>query len=67
MANNAKEKKPGLGKYLKSVRSEIKKVTWPTREDVLNYTAVVLVMVFVAAIAIGVMDTVFKFLFNLFA
>jgi preprotein translocase subunit SecE len=67
MSTNAKEKKPGLGKYLKSVRSEIKKVTWPSRKDLLNYTAVVLVMVFISAVAIGVMDTVFKFLFNFFA
>lgn len=31
------------GQFLREVRQELKKVAWPTRSEVLNYTAVVLV------------------------
>ncbi|MBM7561781.1 preprotein translocase subunit SecE [Fusibacter tunisiensis] len=66
-SNNVKEKKPGMGKFFKGVRSEVKKVTWPSRKDVWNYTVVVLVMVLISAVSIGVLDTIFKFFFNLLA
>lgn len=62
-ANMNKEKKPG---YLKSVRSEMRKVAWPTKKEVINYTGVVLVMCAFAATVIGVMDFGFKALFKLF-
>lgn len=64
-SSNVKEKKPSAGKFLKGVRSEIKKVTWPTRKDVWQYTLVVLAMCFISAVTIGVLDMIFKFLFNL--
>lgn len=31
------------GQFLREVRQELKKVAWPTRSEVLNYTVVVLV------------------------
>ncbi|GAU79704.1 preprotein translocase subunit SecE [Fusibacter sp. 3D3] len=64
-SSNVKEKKPGVGKFIKGVRSEIKKVTWPTRKDVWQYTLVVLAMCLISAVTIGVLDVVFRFLFNL--
>lgn len=42
-----KEKKPGLGKKLKDVFSELKRVTWPTFPKVLKATGVVLMVVLV--------------------
>ncbi len=66
-SSNLKEKKPGAGKFFKSVRSEVKKVTWPTRKDVWQYTLVVLAMCLISAVTIGLLDAIFKFLFNLFA
>lgn len=42
-----KEKKPGLGKRIKDVFSELKRVTWPTFPKVLKATGVVLVVVLV--------------------
>lgn len=64
-SSNVNEKKPTAGKYFRSVKSEMKKVTWPTRNDLWNYTIVVLVMCLITAVTIGVLDMVFKFLFNL--
>lgn len=61
-ANMSKEKKPS---YLRSVRSEMRKIAWPTKKEVINYTTVVLVMCAFAAIAIGLMDFAFKWLFQL--
>lgn len=67
-SNNVKEqKKPGAGKFFKSIKSEVKKVTWPSRKDVWQYTIVVLFMVLFMSVTIGVLDAIFKFLFNLFA
>ncbi|MBU1019619.1 MAG: preprotein translocase subunit SecE [Firmicutes bacterium] len=42
-------------------------MTWPSRKDVWNYTVVVLAMCTFSAVAIGILDTIFKFLFNLLA
>ena len=42
-----KEKKPGLGKRIKDVFSELKRVTWPTFPKVLKATGVVLMVVLV--------------------
>lgn len=66
-SSNVKENKFSAGKFFKSVKSEVKKVTWPTRQDVWNYTLVVLAMCAFSAVTIGILDTVFKFLFNLLA
>ena len=43
--------------FLREVRQELKKVTWPSRKDALSGTAVVLVAVFVIAIFLGIVDS----------
>jgi preprotein translocase SecE subunit len=43
--------------FLREVRTELKKVTWPSRKDTLSGTAVVLVAVFVIAIFLGIVDS----------
>ncbi len=35
---------------------ELKKVTWPSRKDLINYTAVVLVFMIFMSIVIGLLD-----------
>lgn len=56
----AKKKKPGLiersVKWLKELRSETKKIVWPTFHQVVNNTIVVIVMVVVVGIGIWVFD-----------
>lgn len=55
-----KVKKPGLIKraitFLKSVWSELKKVTWPTRKELLQHTSVVLGIVFILTLIVYVID-----------
>lgn len=47
-------------KFLKDVVGELKKVTWPTRKELLSHTGAVLVFVIGMAIIIGVLDVVFS-------
>jgi preprotein translocase subunit SecE len=54
-ANRPAEKK-GLMKFLRDVRVEMGKVTWPTRKDLAQSTLVVLVAVAIAAAYTSVLD-----------
>jgi preprotein translocase subunit SecE len=51
--------KRGLGRFLRDVRIELGKVTWPTRKDLIQSTLVVLVAVGIATVYTGVLDFVF--------
>lgn len=48
-----------LVKFLKEVRSELKKVRWPTREQTLKLSMVVIFITLVVALYIGALDLVF--------
>ena len=41
----------------KNMAFELKKVTWPTRSELINYSLVVLVFMVAMAIIIGIIDT----------
>jgi preprotein translocase subunit SecE len=43
--------------FLREVKTELKKVTWPSRKDTLSGTAVVLVAVFIIALFLGIVDS----------
>ena len=42
--------------FLSEVRSEVKKVTWPTKKEAVGGTVVVLVVVFIMALFLGLVD-----------
>lgn len=46
--------------FFREVRAEMKKVTWPSRKDLLQSTGVVIVAVIIAAVYIGVFDFVWS-------
>ena len=52
-----REKYEGAKQFLREVKTELKKVTWPSRKDTLSGTAVVLVAVFIIALFLGVVDS----------
>ncbi len=58
-ANKPAEKK-GFMKFLRDVRVELGKVTWPTRKDLAQSTLVVLVAVAIATVYTGALDFVFE-------
>ena len=57
-----KQKKPGIfariGKWLKEMKSELKKVQWPTRKQTINNTLIVIACVVVVGIFIWLFDLV---------
>lgn len=69
MAEAKAEKKPNIFKrvaaYFRDLRSEFKKVTWPTRKQVVNNTIVVLVTIVLAGIVVWGLDSLFSFLIKL--
>jgi preprotein translocase subunit SecE len=48
--------------YLKEVKSEMSKVTWPTRKETIRYTLIVIGISFVVALFLGGLDYFFTFL-----
>jgi preprotein translocase subunit SecE len=42
--------------FLTDVRVELKKVTWPNRQDTLSSTGVVIVVVFIISFYLGIID-----------
>lgn len=49
-----------VGKFLRDTRSELRKVHWPTRKELIAYTVVVLFISAVAALFIGLFDLGFS-------
>ena len=57
-------------KFTEDVQVEMRRVTWPDRDQVRNATGVILVFVIILALIIGAMDSVFapfvRFVVNTF-
>ena len=51
--------------YFGDVRSEMRKVTWPTKEEALQMTKIVIVVVLATALFLGVVDFIFSRLVGL--
>ena len=52
-----------LFQFLRDVRNELRKVTWPTFDELKKATTVIIIFVTVLGIAIGLMDSFFQFVF----
>lgn len=52
-------------RYLRGVRAEMRKVTWPTREMTLRLTGIVLAVTVSMSAALGVIDWALSKLFTL--
>ena len=46
----------GIGRTFKNMYHELKKVSWPTKKELLNYSEVVFVFMIIMGIIIGVID-----------
>lgn len=46
-------------KFLREVKAELKKVSWPDKQELLSYTGIVFVSVVAVAALIWLIDTVF--------
>ena len=54
-----------LVKFIKEVRNELKRVSWPSRDEIRGSTIVVIVIVLVLAVFIGLVDRALSFLVSL--
>ena len=48
-----------IGKFFKDIKSELKKVIWPTRKQLVNNTLIVIACVLIIGVAIWVLDYLF--------
>ncbi|MBR4954579.1 MAG: preprotein translocase subunit SecE [Clostridia bacterium] len=62
-ADKKKEKKPGLFakivKWFRDLKSEAKKVVWPTGKQVVNNTIIVIIAAIVVCLFVALLDFVF--------
>jgi len=45
-------------KFLSEVKVEVKKVTWPSKKEAIGGTSVVVVVVFLVALFLGIVDAI---------
>ena len=59
MAKVEPQEQNAVARYLREVRSELSKVVWPSQEQVINLTIVVLVVVVGMSVFFGISDLFF--------
>lgn len=60
------QRKPNaIGRYFRETIGELKKVSWPTREEAINLTKIVLIVIIAMALFLGVLDLLFGEFFAL--
>ena len=67
MAEKA-EKKKSFGarakKYLSESKAELKKVTWPTKEQLIHNSIVIIVFIAIITVILSLLDTGFGWIFS---
>ena len=64
-AQQAVKEPNALVRYYRETVGELKKVVWPTRQEALNLTGIVLAVILVMAATLGLFDYLFSKLFEL--
>lgn len=62
--NNSASKK-GVVKFFREAKSELKKVTWPSKDQLVHNTLIILAFIIVATVILSVLDVGFAKLFQL--
>ncbi len=52
--------------FVKEARVELRKVNWPTREQTIKYTALVVGLSLAVAIFLGALDYLFEYIIKVF-
>ena len=63
--STVQQRKGGIGRLSREMKAERKKVVWPTKKELINYTIVVFVTVVFMAALIGAVDAIFGKLIEL--
>lgn len=56
MTTQTDANKGNTGAYFRGVKAEIKKVIWPTKNELINYTAIVILISFVIGLIVWALD-----------
>jgi len=48
--------------FLREVRQEMKKVTWPTRREISGSTGIVIISVMLVAVYLGIIDAILQWI-----
>ncbi len=68
MAENSLKKKQSFGtrvkKFFTETRAELKKVTWPTKEQLIHNTGIIITFIIIVTIILSVLDVAFAKLFQ---
>lgn len=66
--NNQTAKKGGLGKFFRETKAELKKVSWPSKKQLIHNTLIILAFIIIVALILSVLDlgfgTLFDFVFD---
>ncbi len=67
--NLSKTKKASFGtrvkRFFKDTKAELKKVTWPTKEQLIHNTGVIIVFIIIITIILSLLDVAFAQLFKM--
>ncbi|MGN0106560.1 MAG: preprotein translocase subunit SecE [Hominilimicola sp.] len=67
--NLSKAKKASFGtrvkRFFKDTKAELKKVTWPTKEQLIHNTGVIIVFIIIITIILSLLDVAFAQLFKM--
>ena len=55
-----------ISEFLREARVEMKKVSWPTRQQTMHYTALIIVVSLFLALYLGGLDYIFRAILNRF-
>jgi len=55
-----------MWEFFKDVKQELSRVNWPTKQETVKYTGVVIGLSLFVALFLGVLDAAFTFLLNKF-
>ncbi|PJE59864.1 MAG: preprotein translocase subunit SecE [Candidatus Portnoybacteria bacterium CG10_big_fil_rev_8_21_14_0_10_44_7] len=55
-----------IWQFIREAKSELKKVTWPTKKDTTRYTLIVIGVSLGVALFLGLCDFIFSWLLNKF-
>ena len=50
-----------IGKFYTEIKSEMKKVTWPTRDELKESTKLVIIATFIVTLFVGFIDQILTF------
>jgi preprotein translocase subunit SecE len=62
-ADASTKKENRIVRYLKEVRTELRRIAWPSQQTTINLTLIVLAVTIVASMALGFIDWLFTQVF----